>query len=80
MTPFEAIYGRSPPSIQQFLPGEIKSEAVTQELATRDELLRQLTFNLHKAQQRMTKAANKRRRDVLYKAGDSVFLKFCPHR
>lgn len=49
MTPFEAIYGRPPPKLKQPLLGETKIEAVVQELTTRDELKRQLSYNLTRA-------------------------------
>lgn len=80
MTPFEVVYGRAPPLIPKFMMGASKVEAVEQELVDRDEILRQLRYNLFKAQQRMTKAANVHRRDGQYNIGDSVFLKFRPHR
>ncbi|KAF2289077.1 hypothetical protein GH714_026410 [Hevea brasiliensis] len=67
MTPFEIVYGRPPPTLTQFLPGETKADAVAQNLSTRDELLRQLSYNLNRAQQRMVRAANKHRREVEYK-------------
>lgn len=79
MTPFQAVYGRPPPTPQQFLPGETKTKAVAQESVIQDELLRQLTYNLKRAQQQMARSANKHRRDVQYEVGDSVFLKFRPH-
>lgn len=51
MTPFEAIYGRPPPKLKQPLLGETKTkiEAVVQELTARDELQRQLSYNLTRA-------------------------------
>ncbi|KAF2293086.1 hypothetical protein GH714_036471 [Hevea brasiliensis] len=79
MTPFERVYGRPPPTLTQFLPGETKVDAVAQDLSTRDELHRQLSYNLNRAQQCMVRAANKHRREVEYKVGD-VFLKIRPHR
>ncbi|XP_017420314.1 uncharacterized protein LOC108330338 [Vigna angularis] len=39
-TPFEAVYGRSPPSLHRFIPGKSLVEVVSQELQTRDEALR----------------------------------------
>ncbi|KAF2324335.1 hypothetical protein GH714_012652 [Hevea brasiliensis] len=64
MSPFETVYGRPPPNLLKFLPGETKVEAVAQTLLDRDEILRQLQYNLARAQQRMVKAANKHRKDV----------------
>lgn len=80
MTPFKAVYGREPPILEQFLPSEIKIEAVAQDLANRDELLCQLAFNLSKAQQKMVRATNKHRREVNFAVSDSVFLKLRPHK
>lgn len=48
MIPFQAIYGRTLPTIQQYFPGETKV-AVAQELETRDQLLGQLKYNLTRA-------------------------------
>lgn len=64
MTPFEAVYGRKPPTLIKFLPGETEVAAVSQALVDRDELLRQLKYNLERAQQLMTKYANKSRREL----------------
>lgn len=58
MTPFEIVYGRPPPSILQYLPHETRVEAVAHPLLDRDEILRQLHFNLTRAQQCMVKTAN----------------------
>ncbi|KZV31629.1 peroxidase 64 [Dorcoceras hygrometricum] len=80
MTPFEVVYGRRPPVITRFLPAESKVAAVGRELLDRDEVLRQLKYNLGRAQQRMTKYANNHRRDLEFTEGDSVFLKLRPHR
>lgn len=75
MTPFEDVYGRRPPHIIQYLPGESSVAAVAQELQGRDELLRQLKYNLQRAQQMMIKHANNHMRDASFQLGDMVFLK-----
>ncbi|KZV15495.1 hypothetical protein F511_33210 [Dorcoceras hygrometricum] len=80
MTPFEAVYGRKPPVIARFLPAESNVAAVAREIQDRDEVLRQLKYNLQRAQQRMVKQANVHRREVIYEVGDKVFLKLRPHR
>ncbi|XP_047979196.1 uncharacterized protein LOC125221113 [Salvia hispanica] len=79
-TPFAVVYGRPPPTIQAFLPGEVKAQAVVDTLRSRDEALELLRHHLQRAQQRMTITANKHRRDVHFSVGDSVYLKFRPHR
>lgn len=79
-TPFEVVYGRKPPVLVHFLEGETRVEAVAQELRDRDEALRQLKFNLQKAQEQMKMQADKRRKEVQFDVGDWVFLKLWPHR
>ncbi|KZV19421.1 hypothetical protein F511_08762 [Dorcoceras hygrometricum] len=80
MTPFEIVYGKKAPKIIQFWPQETSVAAVAQELSDRDELLRQVKFNLHRAQQRMIKQADAKRREVKFEVGDRVYLKLRPHR
>ncbi|XP_017425527.2 transposon Ty3-G Gag-Pol polyprotein [Vigna angularis] len=79
-TPFEAVYGRAPPSLHRFIPGESLVEAVNQELQTRDEALKQLKFHLERAQDLMVRQANKKRRVANVAVGDWVYLKIRPHR
>lgn len=80
VTPFEAVYGREPPTLIRFNIGETKVEAVQQELFDRDEALRQLKFHLNRAQGRMKCQADKRRHDRTFEVGEWVFLKLRPHR
>ena len=79
-TPFQVVYGRSPPSLVHFIPGECRVRALSNKLQDRDEVIRQLKYHLERAQQRMTKVANAHRREVIFKVGDLVFLKIRPHR
>ncbi|KZV42473.1 peroxidase 64 [Dorcoceras hygrometricum] len=80
MTPFEIVYRRKAPKVVQFWPQETSVAAVAEDLADRDELLRQVKYNLQKAQQKMVKQANIHRKDVAYEMGDQVYLKLRPHR
>ncbi|KAL8120175.1 hypothetical protein AgCh_017351 [Apium graveolens] len=80
MTPFQVVYNRPPPTILKFLKGEIAVEAVAQELEDRDEILRQLKYNLEHAQHRMKKQADLKRRDYSFAVGDWVYLKLRPYR
>ncbi|KAI4334743.1 hypothetical protein L6164_013455 [Bauhinia variegata] len=69
-TPFELVQGRKPRTILRFLPGECLVEAVANDLSNRDEILKQLQFNLQKAQQVMCFYANKKCRDINFGVGD----------
>ena len=80
MTPFQALYGRLPPTIPHYLMGTTPIHAVDQNLASRDAILRQLKTNLHVATNRMKQVANSKRRNIEYQVGDMVFLKLQPYR
>lgn len=80
MTPFQALYGRLPPSIPHYQVGTSPIAEVDQKLASRDELLRQLKANLHAANNRMKQVADSKRRDIEYQVGDMVFLKLHLYR
>ena len=47
MTPIQAVYGRTPPTLKQFLPGEVRVAAVADEIRVRDEILGLLRSNLN---------------------------------
>ena len=78
-TPFQAVYGRAPPTIPMYIRGQSKLDAVDNDLATRDELLASFRANLFKAQQRMKIQANKHRVDLQLKEGDFVYAKLQPY-
>ncbi|KAH9733915.1 hypothetical protein KPL71_017190 [Citrus sinensis] len=80
MTPFQALYGRTPPTIPFYHVGSSPVNEVDQALLTRDDLLRQLKHNLAMATNRMKQVADKRRRDVEFQNGDLVFLKLQPYK
>ncbi|VFQ92488.1 unnamed protein product [Cuscuta campestris] len=80
MTPFEALYGRPPPTFLPYRQGESKVPEVDNFLQERDSLLQRLRENLREAQQRMTTAANKHRTELRFVVGDWVLLKLQPYR
>jgi hypothetical protein len=80
ITPFQAVYGKPPPSLPQYLAGASKIEAVDTELLTRDVILAKLRAKLLKAQQTMKFYADKRRAPHPFKVGDLVFVKLRPYR
>ncbi|KAL6587513.1 hypothetical protein OROMI_000491 [Orobanche minor] len=76
MTPFEAVYGRPPPLLVPFLPGEIRVQAVAEELQARNEILTRLKAHLERASQRMVREANKHRRELEFAVGDKLAPRF----
>jgi hypothetical protein len=80
MTPFQALYGRLPPSIPVYKEGLTSVSAVDQQLQNRDELLRQLKDNLAKSRNHTKQMADQKRRDIMFQIGDSVLLKLHPYR
>ncbi|WJX50794.1 hypothetical protein P8452_37049 [Trifolium repens] len=79
-TPFEVVYGRTPPTMVRWIQGEIRVEAVQKELLDRDEAIKQLKAHLGKAQERMKNFADKKRCDRSFAIGEWVFVKLRAHR
>jgi hypothetical protein len=61
MTPFEAVYGKNPPSVLSYLPGVLKVQAVDQTLTIREAILRTLKKNLVMPQNHMKQQADQGR-------------------
>ncbi|XP_038972753.1 uncharacterized protein LOC103696780 isoform X1 [Phoenix dactylifera] len=80
MTPFQALYGRAPPTIVRYMEGLTAVDEVDRTLANRDQLMKELKGNLEKAQGRMKQQADKNRREVTFVVGELVFLKLPPYR
>ncbi|RVW78150.1 hypothetical protein CK203_049702 [Vitis vinifera] len=69
MTPFQALYGRLPPSIPLYFDGLSRVHEVDQSLLHRDELLQHLKKNLDMTTNRMKQMADqKKKRDVEFQA------------
>ncbi|PNX93254.1 Ty3/gypsy retrotransposon protein, partial [Trifolium pratense] len=79
-TPYEVVYGRTPPAITRWVQGETRVDAVQKELLDRDEALRQLKHHLQRAQDRMKQIADKKRSDRSFTVGEWVFVKLRAHR
>ncbi|CAM8981122.1 unnamed protein product [Rhodiola kirilowii] len=80
MTPFEAVYGRPPPTIIDYIAGASRVAAVEDVLTKRTRIMEQLRTNLAKAQQRMKSQADQHRTPVEFAVGDLVYLKLQPYR
>jgi hypothetical protein len=63
-SPFKVVYGRDPPSVCSYTPGEARLPAVHQQLADRDEFLAEIHERLELAQQRYKSYYNRGHHDV----------------
>lgn len=80
MTPFEALYGYSPPQVDfgQFLwSHNPEVNDLVQEKQRTTKLLKE---NLENAQQRMKMFADKKRSERVFEVGDYIYLKLQPYR
>jgi hypothetical protein len=74
-TPFAVVYGRDPPTIRSYEPGETRVAAVAKSMAARDELLADARARLEQAQEVYKKHYDKRHREVHFAVGDWVWLR-----
>ncbi|MCH90197.1 hypothetical protein A2U01_0011108, partial [Trifolium medium] len=80
MTPFEALYGRAPPSLNSYVSGTTQIESLDESLTRRAATLQLLKNNLTRARQRMVQQANSKRREKEFQEGQWVYLKLQPYR
>jgi hypothetical protein len=74
-TPFRVVYGRDPPTIRSYEPGETRVAAVARNMADRDEFLADVRYRLEQAQAVHKKYYDKLHRPVAYAVGDLVLLR-----
>jgi len=80
MTPFEAMYGRPPPSVLTYASGIARVADVEDELMQCDETLTLLKDNLELAQSRMKHFADLQWKEMQFAMGEWVLLKLHPYR
>uniref|UniRef100_A0A2N9I334 Chromo domain-containing protein n=1 Tax=Fagus sylvatica TaxID=28930 RepID=A0A2N9I334_FAGSY len=80
LSPFEALYGYSPPRLIEFVPGLTRVAAVEDLLEHRQQVVGLLEHNLVAAQARMKQQADKHRSERKFEVGDWVFLRLQPFR
>lgn len=80
MTPFQALYGRSPPPLVRVGHNTTMVDSLEQMLRERDTVLDDLRANMIRSQRKMKKAADNKRRDEQFNVGEMVFLKLQPYR
>jgi hypothetical protein len=73
-TPFQVVYGQSPPSLIKYQGGSSQVQAVDEKLKDRDEFLQQIRERLLLAQDMMKNQHNKKHRSVDFNQGDWVWL------
>lgn len=79
-SPYEIVYGQSPPVHLPYLPGESRVQVVAKCLQDREDMLQLLKFHLVRAQHRMKQAADKHRSERSFAIGDWVYVKLQPYR
>ncbi|CAH9105349.1 unnamed protein product [Cuscuta europaea] len=79
-TPYQALFGQSPPAIIRGDVSITSVDEVTKMTAERNEMLTELKENLARAQNLMKQQADKHRREEELEVGDQVFLKIQPYK
>ena len=74
-TPFHVVYGRDPPTIRSYEPGDTRVAAVARNMEERDEFLADIRYRLEQAQAVQKKHYDKLHRHVAYQVGDWALLR-----
>jgi hypothetical protein len=74
-TPFRIVYGRDPPSIRSYEPGDTRVPAVAKTMAEREEFLADVRARLEQAQAMQKIFYDRHHRHVSYQVGDWVLLR-----
>lgn len=80
MSPFEALFGRSPPSVRDYVFGQTTIIDLNNSLQNRQQVLSRLKENLKRSKLKMEQQANQKRKDQTFHIGDLVWLKLQPYR
>ncbi|MCH98625.1 hypothetical protein A2U01_0019630 [Trifolium medium] len=73
------MYGRSPPSVLDYVQGSSSNSDIEQTLAERQKIITALKENLKRSRQKMEAQANKKWRDCIFEPGDLVLLRLQPY-
>jgi hypothetical protein len=74
-TPFQVVYGRPPPDLLPYVPGQAHTEAVDTLLANRDEFLEEVRGRLLQAQEYARRFYDAHHRALEFAVGDWVLLR-----
>jgi hypothetical protein len=69
-TPFRVVYGRDPPSICSYEPGDTRVAAVAQEMEAREAFLADVRYRLEQAQKVQKQHYDQQHRQVTFEVGD----------
>nr|GEX61673.1 hypothetical protein [Tanacetum cinerariifolium] len=79
-TPFEVLYGQTPPIHNPYVAKDSSMELVDRTLKARDQVIAMLKFHLKAAQDNMKTYADKKRSEREFAVGDLVYLKLQSYR
>jgi hypothetical protein len=74
-TPFRVVYGRDPPTIHSYEPGEARVAVVAQEMEDRAAFLDDIRFRLEQAQVVQKRVYDQHHRQVAFQVGDWALLR-----
>jgi hypothetical protein len=74
-TPFRVVYGREPPSIRSYEPGETRVAAVARDMEAREAFLEEVRYRLEQAQATQKLYYDRHHRQVSYQLGDWALLR-----
>jgi hypothetical protein len=74
-TPFRVVYGRDPPSIRSYEPGDTRVAAVAQEMEAREAFLGDVRYRLEQAQTVQKLHYDRHHRPVSFDVGDWALLR-----
>ena len=80
MTPFEAVYGKNPPSDLSYFLGVSKVHMVDQILTVWEAILHTLKENLVMSHKRMKKHEDQGRSERQFVVGDQLFIRLQPYK
>jgi hypothetical protein len=80
MSPFQALYGRSPPTVLNYVKGQTTITDLDESLEQRQQLLNTIKENLKSSKAKMEIQANKKRKECTFFPGNLVLLRLQPYR
>lgn len=79
-SPFKAAYGGEPTPLLWFKRGNTTIATLEDQLLKRDAILHDVKAHLIRAQQKMNKQEDSKRRNLEFQVGDSVYLLLQPYQ